>query len=193
MVSGGRRRSDTPGGGRRSRPATQRTIKLLVNTRTGRVVCAEAGKDVVDFLFSLLALPIGTVVRLLAADPIGSVGNLSRSLDELDGTYIVDEDARDALLPPRAGGGLLLLLTAGASSFSRGVVQGVVTYTITDDLKVTPMSRISEIPMINAHRIRDPRDLQERIVHFGRTESLKILKASLQSQTVLTDVFLRRP
>ncbi|XP_044960189.1 uncharacterized protein LOC123411321 [Hordeum vulgare subsp. vulgare] len=188
MVSGGRRRMSAP----RAR-ISQRTMKLLVDTRTGRVVYAEARKEVVDFLFSLLAIPISTVVGLLAADPIGSVGNLSRSLDDLDAAYIVDEHARDALLPPTAGGGgLLLLLTAGGSSFSRGVVQGVVTYTITDDLKVTPMSSISGITMLNNHRIRDTRHLQERTVQFGRTEGLEILRASLQSQTVLTDVFLRR-
>jgi hypothetical protein len=39
-------------------PITLR-MKLLVDTRGQRVLFAEASKDVVDFLFSLLALPVG--------------------------------------------------------------------------------------------------------------------------------------
>ena len=75
---------------------------------------AEAGKDVVDFLFSLLALPLGAVAKLLTAGAgagsvvapldgpaapttavvakflpaagamVGSVGNLHRSAEALD-------------------------------------------------------------------------------------------------------------
>ncbi|KAI5021411.1 hypothetical protein ZWY2020_058141 [Hordeum vulgare] len=46
-------------------------MKLLVDTRPPRprVVFAEAGKDAVDFLFSLLTLPAGTAVRLLGRSP----------------------------------------------------------------------------------------------------------------------------
>jgi hypothetical protein len=40
------------------------SMKLLVNSKTQRVLYAEAGKDVVDFLFSLLTLPVGMVVKL---------------------------------------------------------------------------------------------------------------------------------
>ncbi|TVU21807.1 hypothetical protein EJB05_31470, partial [Eragrostis curvula] len=43
-------------------------MKLLVDTTTQRVVFAEAGKDVVDFLFSLLALPVATAVALVGKD-----------------------------------------------------------------------------------------------------------------------------
>ena len=88
-------------------------MKLLVDTKAGRVLYAEAGKDVVDFLFSLLALPLGTVAKLLTAGAgagsvvpldgpaapttavaakllpaagamVGSVGNLHRSTEALN-------------------------------------------------------------------------------------------------------------
>jgi hypothetical protein len=42
------------------------TMKLLVDTKAQRVVYAEAGKEVIDFLFSLLALPLSAVTKLLA-------------------------------------------------------------------------------------------------------------------------------
>nr|XP_045090058.1 uncharacterized protein LOC123497541 [Aegilops tauschii subsp. strangulata] len=80
------------------------TMKLLVNSKTQRVLYAEAGKDVVDFLFSLLTLPVGTVVKLLSTDTmVGSVGNLYGSVEKLDDTYISRDDAKKALLTPATG------------------------------------------------------------------------------------------
>jgi hypothetical protein len=50
-------------------------MKLLVNTKAGRVLYAEAGKDVVDFLFSLLTLLVGAVVKMLSKDAmVGCIG-----------------------------------------------------------------------------------------------------------------------
>jgi hypothetical protein len=50
-------------------------MKLTVDTKAQSVVYAEAGKDVVDFLFDLLTLPLATVVKLLTSrDSISMVG-----------------------------------------------------------------------------------------------------------------------
>ena len=46
-------------------PTTALSMKLLVDTRAPCVLFAEASKDVVDFLFSLLSLPVGTFVKIL--------------------------------------------------------------------------------------------------------------------------------
>ncbi|XP_066381454.1 uncharacterized protein [Miscanthus floridulus] len=107
------------------------SMKLLVDTNAGRVLYAEASKGVVDFLFSLLTLPVGT-----------------------------------------------------------GFVQGLVTYTVMDDLKVTPMSTISGITLLNTFGITDIGTLKEKTVQLGYEEGLEILRVALQSKTVLTDVFL---
>ncbi|KAF8662962.1 hypothetical protein HU200_055548 [Digitaria exilis] len=71
-----------------------------------------------------------------------------------------------------------------------GFVKGVVTYTVMDDLKVAPMSTISGITLLNTFGVTDIGSLQEKTVQLGYDEGLKILKSSLQSKTVLTDVFL---
>ncbi|CAO2161111.1 unnamed protein product [Urochloa humidicola] len=71
-----------------------------------------------------------------------------------------------------------------------GFVKGVVTYTVMDDLEVAPMSTISGITLLNTFGITDIGMLQEKTVQLGYDEGLKILKASLQSKMVLTDVFL---
>ncbi|XP_008233658.1 PREDICTED: uncharacterized protein LOC103332687 [Prunus mume] len=71
-----------------------------------------------------------------------------------------------------------------------GYVKGVVTYMIMDDLEVQPMSTISSIAMLNKFNVKDVGALEERVVQLGLQEGLKLLKASLESKTVLTDVFL---
>uniref|UniRef100_A0ACD5VNQ4 Uncharacterized protein n=1 Tax=Avena sativa TaxID=4498 RepID=A0ACD5VNQ4_AVESA len=240
----------------RTRPAL--SMKLLIDTKARRVLFAEAGKDVVDFLFSLLALPVGTAVRLLGTESmVGSTGHLYASVEKLDATYVLPGADLDALLRPavssRAAASNTSLLrlqgtsapsngffwcgqnhgssyyagpgynyvtgargtkcpgcgepmtdaiywaqpgsgrsgqAAAAGSGTKGFVQGVVTYTVTDNLNVTPMSAISSMTLLTSLGVRDFGALQEKTVRLGSREGLAILKASLKSKTVLTDVFL---
>jgi hypothetical protein len=295
------------------------SMKLLVDTKAQRVLFAEAGKDAVDFLFSLLALPVGTTVKLLGKESmVGCVGNLYASVEKLDGTYVQPGAAKDALLRPTvvssaasslllpppssgqpkgffkcgrcsssdysyvsdrsgtkcpscssavatavqfvpsagnffykcgcctkrgsyvsdtsstkcpscsnvmttglqlvplpAGSGSQVAPQAAAGGGAKGFVQGIVTYTVMDDLTVTPMSSISSITLLNTFAVKDIGALQEKTVQLGYNEvhkeifvfsyflkhlyqqrqiaflqALEVLKASLQSKTVLTDVFL---
>ncbi|KAK1661622.1 hypothetical protein QYE76_049781 [Lolium multiflorum] len=222
----------------RTRPAL--SMKLLIDTKERRVLFAEANKDVVDFLFSLLALPVGTAVRLLGTESmVGSAGSLYASVTRLDGAYILPGADLDTLLRPTVSpqaaapnSSLLTLPDSPSKGFFRcghchspyhvtdvrdtrcprcgapmkdaiqcvrpdsgsggakGFVQGVVTYTVTDSLTVTPMSAISSMALLNSFAIKDFGALQEKTVRLGSVEGLAILKASLQSKTVLTDVFL---
>ncbi|CAL4951667.1 unnamed protein product [Urochloa decumbens] len=74
----------------------------------------------------------------------------------------------------------------------RGFVRGLVTYTVMDDLSLTPMSNISTIARLHALGV-DYSALEERTVKIGYQEGLEILNASLRdSKTVLTDVFLAK-
>lgn len=232
--------------------STKLTMKLLIDPRPPhrRVLFAEAGKDVVDFLFSLLALPAGATVKLLGKESmIGSVGNLYASAEELDGTYVQPGAAKDAILcptvlSPAASPSSSLFRLPEPSSVStprsffgcsngqynsncrivtdlrgppcpscgnqmttesryvpgqvqntatgggEGFVQAVVTYTVADDLRISPMSAISSITRLGALAARDLSALQEKTVEIGYKEDLEILEASLKSKTVLTDVFL---
>ncbi|KAK1285483.1 hypothetical protein QJS10_CPB20g00896 [Acorus calamus] len=220
-------------------------LKLLVDNSSNKVLFAEAGKEVVDFLFGLLALPIGSVVKLLSKKcMIGSLGELYGSLESMNDTYIQPDKNKASLLNPvvasSARPNTTLLLEGGSSSApeigyncgnyncsteyftdvhgtqcpncqrqmtnvmkyvvgdssnvvmdgSGGLVKGVVTYTVMDDLAVMPMSTISIITLLNKFQVKDIGSLEERIVELGMDEGLKLLLASLQSKTVLTDVFL---
>ncbi|WVZ72295.1 hypothetical protein U9M48_020780 [Paspalum notatum var. saurae] len=236
-------------------------MKLLIDDKAKRVLFAEAGKDVVDFLFSLLALPVATIVKMLGKGSMfGSFGNLYSSVEKLDYDYVIPGVEKNAVLRPKvvpsaastSRSSLLLLAPSSgqAKSFfkcgsnyytacrdyvtdtsgtvcpncygkmnvalkfvqpatassgkdvqkpsagaAKGFVQGVVTYTVRDNLTVTPMSAISSIALLSTLKVTDYGALKEKTVRLGYTEALEILRASLQSTTVLTDVFLgnKRP
>ncbi|KAG2670180.1 hypothetical protein I3760_14G071700 [Carya illinoinensis] len=73
----------------------------------------------------------------------------------------------------------------------KGYVRGVVTYMVMDDLTVKPMSTISSTALlINTLNIKDMGSVQEKKVEIDIKKGLELLKVSLYSTTVLTDVFL---
>lgn len=228
--------------------STNVSLKLLIETKGQKVLFAEAGKEFVDFLFNILSLPVGTVIKLLTEQGmVGSLGKLYDSIEDLSDTYMQSSENKDALLNPKfpssgvaavplllpsieTESGLTLYgcpLTVfsncrlyvacsgtvrcpqcrdpmnqkrtlvappvdGVSSREGGYVKGVVTYMIMDDLTVRPMSTISSITMLNKFNVKEVGVLEEKVVYLGMDEGVKLLKASLQSKTVLTDVFMAK-
>ncbi|KAL3828508.1 hypothetical protein ACJIZ3_017310 [Penstemon smallii] len=71
-----------------------------------------------------------------------------------------------------------------------GVVKGVVSYMVMDDLVVKPMSTLSILTLLKEFNVRDVSVLQEKVVNLGTNEALNLLKASFYSKKVLTEVFL---
>ena len=96
------------------------TLKLLIDSKEKRVLFAEAGKDFADFLFTLLSLPVGTVIRLLSSNGmVGTIGKLYESFENLSVTYIQPNVSKDTLLNPNSpfgGSATLLSLTNEAST-----------------------------------------------------------------------------
>ncbi|CDP21203.1 unnamed protein product [Coffea canephora] len=72
-----------------------------------------------------------------------------------------------------------------------GFVKGVVTYMVMDDLVVKPMSTISSIALLNRFNVKEIEALEEKAVILGMNEALKLLKTSLESKSVLTNVFMK--
>ncbi|CAL2241310.1 unnamed protein product [Prunus armeniaca] len=95
-------------------------------------------------------------------------------------------------------------ITEGSSGGGGGYVKDVVTYMIMDNLEVKPMSTISCIAMLNRFNVKEVGTLEERMVLLGMDDvcipkllstfrtGLKLLKASLESNAVLTNVFLEK-
>lgn len=231
--------------------ASKISLKLLIDSKHNRVVFAEAGKDFVDFLLSLLALPVGTVIRLLTKSTmIGCISNLYGSLEKLDESYLQPDQNKDSILKPTIttqvtnpnfllpdtkkpedqklyycskhpgyvsnihnsvcshcrsqGYGNPRYLseevkfadmnnstsTDTPTSDQGGYVKGLVTYMVTGDLSVSPMSMVSGVGMLNKFNIKDFGVLEEKVVEFGINEGLELLKASLLSKDALSAVFL---
>ncbi|OMP02665.1 hypothetical protein COLO4_10946 [Corchorus olitorius] len=233
------------------------SVKLLVDPKSQKVLFAECGKDFVDFLFNILSLPVGTVIRILSKkEMVGCLGNLYDSIETLGEDYMQKTTNKDTLLKPvvttNASSVPLLLPNMPSSSTSNtlyrcsyhnntncrtyisnnpqkicpscgsymmnvpvtlvnaatnvnaaananpdtneggGYVKGVVTYMVMDDLVVRPMSTISGITLMSKFNIKDIGSLQEKVIDMGMDQGVKMLKAALQSKTVLTDVFLRK-
>jgi hypothetical protein len=81
----------------------------------------------------------------------------------------------------------------GASSAcEEGYVKETVKYMVMDDLEVKPLSTASLVTLLTQFNVNvnDIGAIEERVVDFGMDEAVKLLKASLQSNTVLTDIFL---
>jgi hypothetical protein len=80
-------------------------LKLLVDNKAKKVLFAEAGKEFVDFVFSLLTLPIGGVAKLdlvsSAAGIIhGSVDRIYRSVYRMGAPYLQPGTNKSDLLQP---------------------------------------------------------------------------------------------
>ncbi|KAF5946826.1 hypothetical protein HYC85_017054 [Camellia sinensis] len=99
------------------------SLKLLIDRKVHKVLFAEAGKDFVDFLFNLLSLPVGTVVRLLTkTSMVGSLGNLYESVENLNETYMQSNQSKETLLKPKAplsSAKVALLLTDEVSTVKK--------------------------------------------------------------------------
>ncbi|XP_034704920.1 uncharacterized protein LOC117928913 isoform X2 [Vitis riparia] len=176
-------------------------LKLLINTEDNKVVFAEAEKDFIDFLFNLLTLPIGTIVGFL---PEACLGGLHKSVKKLEGAYLQPNQSSDsplklntpayAILPffnPSSSGSNDHFCHC-SSSRSCGHVQGLVTYMVTDDLLITPMSLTATMALFKKCNIEEVNVLEEKVVKIGFDEALQLLKCSLQSNAALTGVFLEK-
>ncbi|KAG7966014.1 hypothetical protein I3843_08G028900 [Carya illinoinensis] len=85
------------------------------------------------------------------------------------------------------------LLSGNKSSGNLNLLKEGVTYMVTDDLEMEPISADNFITLLNEYDITDVGALEKKVVVLGKDECVKLLKAALQSKTVLTDVFLSRP
>ncbi|KAL8247653.1 hypothetical protein R6Q59_008869 [Mikania micrantha] len=85
-----------------SSSSTKVSLKLLIDVKSKKVLFAEASKEFVDFLFHILSLPVGTVIKLLRKNSmVGSLGNLYDSIENLSSTYMQPNQSKDVILNPK--------------------------------------------------------------------------------------------
>ncbi|KAM3193770.1 hypothetical protein ACQJBY_070413 [Aegilops geniculata] len=84
------------------------SMKLLIDTKAQKVCFAEADNEVVEFLSSLLCLPMSTVINLLTKERmVGSIGNVLDSLEMLDATYVFSSKGKEPYIKPTISPGML--------------------------------------------------------------------------------------
>lgn len=86
---------------------TKFSLRLLVDEKKNKVVLAEACRDFVDVLFSLLTLPMGTIVRLLEKHNLhqmrlGCFHNIYKSVSDMTIHDFETEACRTMLLYPKS-------------------------------------------------------------------------------------------
>ncbi|KAK9700047.1 hypothetical protein RND81_08G213900 [Saponaria officinalis] len=82
---------------------TKVCLKLLIDTKANKVLFAEAGKQFVDFLFHIMSLPVGTVVKLLnVKNMVGSLGSLYSSINMLNTDYFRTNVSKNVVLHPKS-------------------------------------------------------------------------------------------
>ncbi|XP_027102564.2 uncharacterized protein [Coffea arabica] len=181
------------------------SLKLLIDTKSRKVLFAEANKSTVDFLFHVLSLPVGTVIRLLGKQGmVGCLANLYESIESLDETYIQPNQSKDTLLKPRAPSSAaasipLLSLNDGLTGtvFYRCGHRHDCNFASDDPKAICPRCkkamtiRMTYVAPPAAFNVKEVGALEEKVVILGMNEALMLLKASLESKTVVTNVFLK--
>ncbi|KAK6157294.1 hypothetical protein DH2020_011542 [Rehmannia glutinosa] len=78
-------------------------LKVMVRKSTNKLLFAQAEEDFVDFLFSLLTIPLGGVECLLGSNTsLKNVDNLYTSLANINGDkYLKTKDTKTMLLKPK--------------------------------------------------------------------------------------------
>ncbi|GMI80681.1 hypothetical protein like AT5G01130 [Hibiscus trionum] len=197
-------------------PTTSFCLKLVIDSKSQKVLYAQAGKDFVDFLFNILSLPVGTMMKLVTTKQmVGCVANLFGSIGILGSPFkhsaaYNDIDALQLLFPNKPSSTNIyrcsklqngncrtyktddpeeLCLYCNNVMNQNVAWDSGVTCMIMDDLKVRPMSSISRTALLNKFNVQVP---EEKVIEMGVSQGIKLLSASLQSKTVLTDVFLNQ-
>ncbi|KAK6134777.1 hypothetical protein DH2020_031447 [Rehmannia glutinosa] len=83
--------------------AKKMTLKVMVQKSTNKLMFAQAEEDFVDFLFSLLTIPLGGVEALLGSNTsVKCIDNLHRSLANInDDKYLKTKYIETMLLKPK--------------------------------------------------------------------------------------------
>ncbi|KAF9598867.1 hypothetical protein IFM89_032721 [Coptis chinensis] len=188
------------------------SIKLLINREKNKVLFAESDGDFVDVLFSLLTLPMGTIIRLLGAKSnMGSMDKLYNSVANLDKEHLKTQDEEAPLVClscdlcnlvshlsyesqcPHGKSGYVLEVVNPKSPTKEttnggGFMKDEMIYMVTDTLDIKPLSPLLAISLSSTLDVA-VHDIEEHVVHVGEEEALKLLEASLTSKSVLNDVF----
>ncbi|GAU50827.1 hypothetical protein TSUD_177660 [Trifolium subterraneum] len=193
--------------GKENEQSDEMVVKVVRRKSNEQILFVEAEEDFADFIFSFLTFPLGGVFRMLQGFPfLCSMHNLYNSVTEFSSSKgLMSQELKDLLTNPPVSRQLELRnqilpilnnnykeiirsynFVDPKSPISGGYAYGKITFMVTDDLVVTPMSSIDGISYLE--RMKVPiNDVEEMVINIGQKEGLSILKASLTSTSALTN------
>ncbi|KAH7549948.1 hypothetical protein JRO89_XS13G0109500 [Xanthoceras sorbifolium] len=150
-----------------------------------------------DLLFSFLTIPLGYLVKEMSGSTSkGCINHLYNSAEEA--LYQKSYEHKDMLLTPGLARSGIFDVNAmkPKSDYHEhtrgGFVMESAMFNITDNLIITPISPVSCLSFLKELNVPFD-DIEERVVHVGDEEVLRLLVASFVSESALTDAFLRDP
>ncbi|KAL8474302.1 hypothetical protein ACS0TY_030944 [Phlomoides rotata] len=164
-------------------------LKVMFQKSTKKLLFAQADEDFVDFLFSLLIIPLGRVEWLLGSNTcLNNIDNLHRSIaDHIDDKYLTF--SKEKVMKPEVHSMYYIrhfLPLCDPRKLSHNSLQkpdipffvgGSRMYMVTDDLTVNRLCISSTVSLLNQMKI-SLSDVEEVELHIGLEEALNILKAS---------------
>ncbi|XP_044951693.1 uncharacterized protein LOC123401896 [Hordeum vulgare subsp. vulgare] len=191
------------------------SIRLVQTKDNSSVLYAEVKQDLVDLLFGLLCIPVGSVTKTYSQlSPNGCLDNLYKSVN---GAGCVKEDCRSLLLCPklapffgcssnvlqveelpwRCHNSPRSLYEMNPKSPKRGdeasygayVNGGSINFMVTDDLHIVDFSLAKSLQAIRAAKIPKGK-LVEKELTLDKTQVLKLLRAAMVTRNALSSVFL---
>ncbi|XP_042068527.1 uncharacterized protein LOC121811692 [Salvia splendens] len=186
-------------------------LKMVVQKSKCKLLYALAEDDFVEFLFSLLIIPLGGVGHLLAGKTcIKGIDILQRSVADLADKYFKSPSMKNRLMKPSLVHGSVFenyILPLDQQCMTRDELRKFkfsslkfpkgqgrylarpIAYMVMDDLTMNPLCIHSTISFLREKNI-PMSDVEEVEVQVGLKEALCILKAALTSTSVLTDALL---
>ncbi|KAK8501552.1 hypothetical protein V6N13_027233 [Hibiscus sabdariffa] len=164
------------------------SLKLMIDPKSNRLLFAEAGKDFVDFLFHST---IGTVINILGKQgTVGSIGNIYDSIQSFGDSVMLSAPKKDMLLKP------MLTNQAANVAFLLPSMQSS-KYTILYKCDSNSCKNVSLEPKSPCPC--GPYSMNQNLTFVNPTNKaacsgddmgVELLRASMQSKTVLSAVFL---
>ncbi|KAL1560804.1 hypothetical protein AAHA92_10976 [Salvia divinorum] len=184
-------------------------LRVFAQRSTDKVLYAQAGEDFVELLFGFLVLPLGAVVRILERSSLNKCFDLlyMSVADHIDNKYL-KIGPKKMLTNPKIPHGYVsenyvlplaeevltdfhqdMLESFSSEKFPNGqgkYLKAPRTYMVKDDLTVTPLCIASALSYLNGMKIPIS-DVKEVELQIGLKEALDILRASLTSDSALSN------
>ncbi|KAM3389522.1 hypothetical protein ACQJBY_011579 [Aegilops geniculata] len=188
-------------------------IKMrIIQSKDGTsVLYAEVGHDFVDIFFSLLCIPIGSIIKAFGEwSPNGSIDNLYRSVNK---EACVKQECQSLLLSPKlppffgCSSNVLQVEELPPRSVAyynhevnpkepvRGgtcrayIKKGSTNFIVTDDLHISNFSLANSLKAIRAAKIPKEK-LVDKECTLDKTQVLKLLRAAMLTRGALSSVLL---